>query len=240
MPDLSRFDDIGRQPIDTTNFESQLRFLTGSIPLYIHGAVYNNRELYHIWLHLGQAQGGQKAITAVYDLLKGRRTIEMVALMNMTRYDYNRGASVSYTEPRSVWVTIPNELTSHKLDERDAVSMKDFNVIEAHIGDMRSRMGRTDSQFTLLFRATDPAEARYEQLFRHLNHRTFVPYLREWMPHLWQWMRYRSMINEMQSFGPYIGWQVNLLEGDILDHICQEIRVGHLSLGECVATKIAA
>lgn len=209
---------IDRAPLDTMETIEERAFRIASRSGWIDSLIWDeeSRTLWGAWLFLGQGQGGQEGLNAIWAELKTKTgSLNANILQRRTRWD---SATQSYREQlASSW----EYLTLDRMTVLNSGYVSQVKPLPQHllwhlaIVPRASFAGPGPAQFPLLMPGEWSAEERLRYAYAQINSRLRLPLLPEWIAPLWQWLGEVRRLRPLASMGAYVGWQVTLDEEQI-------------------------
>lgn len=217
---------IDRAPLDTLDTIEERAFRVANRSGWIDSLLWDeeSRTLWGAWLFLGQGQGGQEGLNAIWAELKTRtgslnaNVLQWRRRWDSTLQDYREQPVSSWeylsldraTVLNSGYVSQVKPLPQHLLWHMAIVPRASF-------------AGPGPAQFPLIVPAEWSAQERLAYAYAQINARIKLPLLPEWSAPLWAWLGEVRRLKPLASMGAYVGWQVTLDEEQIRTFVSRGI-----------------
>lgn len=228
-------------PLDSQPYIKDLRLRSGEISMFITD---------HVWNEIGDSMlmtavyrsGGQQTADHMVEVLKTGKSISGNAPRSYTYGGHRDWYSNRWVDPvteirvvgrdvRLEGAQKPEENYHFILVKMPDEKVFEFTLLHKDCTIRKGDQGDRRHRFVMLMRPESTQEERLDYFYDHLSAKVrTVPMLRAWKDVIWNELESHGKIKKLESFGRFIGWEVQISEDVIGAVLSRELAYGRLPL----------
>lgn len=222
---------VPKMPIDPRPHFADLSMTSGQVSCYLTDCIWrDNGELVRFHMAFNQSSGGKSAIDSLTEALRQGRDVQANLLVERdervdggTYYYKPEYKKVVRTSMR--YVSLPKDARERYRRDIKVLSRKEHEVVMYHENTV---IGNEVPNFSLIMPVLgDDAYSEEEQvhhIFSEINHRAGAFLLApEWTPAIWDWMQKTGAVKQLNAFGRFVGFDVQLNQVALRQFVTREL-----------------